>query len=201
LSTEVPVQPQPAPAAVSHTKRNLAILVVAVVALASVGTVYYSGFLNSSPLSNGGKPVWLFKDAYATYAAQTTIETMRINFTIRIQIVDFNSTAVEENDSTWLRNPLPLFSNHTTAWVKLSSASVNTVSGFTLSGTSQTTRTVGGKTYDCTAFQYTSGVVTYVFYQDNKVGFPVEITLSEPLGGVTFTYDLLLVHSNIPGLS
>ena len=81
-------------------------------------------------------------------------------------------------------------------------ANFTSVPGLTYENAFSTTRVVNGKTYDCTAIRFALYNVTFVYYVENKVRFPVEITFSEPVNkALTLNFDLLLVRSNIPGLS
>jgi len=188
------IQPSPT----SHTKRNIAIILTAVIALGAVATAYE---LQSSLTSNN--PPWLFKGAYATYAEQTTVANVPFNITVRLLVIDFNSTDVEETNYYSVQSPLVSNTNQTTSWEKTNTAAnFTSVPGLTYENAFSTTRVVNGKTYDCTAIRFALYNVTFVYYVENKVRFPVEITFSEPVNkALTLNFDLLLVRSNIPGLS
>jgi len=189
------------PPRVSHRKRNLALVLALLILVAAFAGVYYLNLFGSS------KQPWLFKGAYGIYSGQTTFLAQTINFTIRLQIVDFNSTQVEMLTYYSLKTPSSTDTNQTTSWNKLSSnLDYSGPLGLTLSRAYNTTRLVGLNTIDCTAYEYsgtTQGVNSdLTAFVSRSVGFPVEFTLSVTAAqsSTNLTLDLALVHTNIPGL-
>lgn len=187
--------PPPVP---SHRNRTFAIVIVVIVAAAAVAGVYFLGGFGSS-----NKEPWLFDGAYATYSGETSPPSLSITFnlTIRVQVVAFNSTAVETLSYYTLKYGIHTDTNQSTQWHQLNSSGgieFTQPSGYTLSRTSSTTRLVSGNVYYCTAYEYTKGKTTLTEYVSNSVDFPVEFTYSAPaLGGIL---DLPLVQTNVSGL-
>jgi hypothetical protein len=188
--------PPPVP---SHRNRNLAIVVVVIIAVAAVAGVYFLGGFGSSK-----KQPWLFTGAYGTYSGETSYLTVTFNFTIRVQVTNFNSTDVQTLSYYTLRYGTHSDTNQSTQWHQLnSSGGINFAqpSEYTLSRTYDATRYVSGNTYDCTAYEYTKGKATLTTFVSNSVGFPVEFTYSAtPAKGSTISIDLPLVQTNISGL-
>jgi len=188
--------PPPVP---SQRSRSLAIVIVVVIAVAAVAGVYYLAGFDSSK-----KQPWLFDGAYGTYSGQTSYLTATVNFTIRVQVINFNSTAVETLSYYVLRYGTHSDTNQSTQWHQLNSSGgidFTQPSGYTLSRTYSTTRYVSGNTYDCAAYEYTKGRTTLTAYVSNSVDFPVEFTYtSTPTTGTSLSLDLPLVQTNISGL-
>ncbi len=166
--------------------------------MAAFAGAYFLGLFGHS----SSRP-WLFKGAYATYSGRTMYLTFAFNLTIRVQILDFNSTAVETLSYYSLNSSIFSSANQTTHWSELTSStySYQTPSGFNLSRTYDTTRLVAGNAVACTAYEFRQGNTTLTEYLSNSVGFPIEFTYSSaiPSGG-TLSMDLALVRTNIPGL-
>jgi len=193
---------QPAPP--SHRGRNLAIVLIVILALAAVSGAYLLG-----AFSPPNKYPWLFKGAYATYSGQSTMTGIFANTTgiatFSIQVLNFNSThaQMQYNFSGGIGSQSS--SNQTIRWVKLSPSFVevnSTQTNSTLVRTYNTSVNISGKTINCTAYEFElfSNENSTVCIS-NSVGFPVEFTLLEsiPFGG-TFSYNLQLVRTNISGL-
>jgi len=188
--------PPPVP---SHRNRTLAVIIIVVIAVAAVAGVYFLGGFDSSK-----KQPWLFDGAYGTYSGETTYATVTFNFTIRVQVIDFNSSAVDTLSYYTLKYGTHDDTNQSTQWHQLNSSGgidFTQPSGYTLSRTYSTTRYVSGNTYDCTAYEYTKGRTTLTAYVSNSVDFPVEFAYtSTPATGTTLSLDLPLVQTNISGL-
>jgi hypothetical protein len=185
--------PPPVP---SQRNRILAIVIVVIFVVAAVTGVYFLGGFGPSK-----KQPWLFDGAYGTYSGETTYLTVTFNFTIRVQVINFNSTAVDTLSYYTLQYGTHNNSNQSTQWHQLNSSGgidFTQPSGYTLSRTYSTTRYVSGNTYDCTAYEYTKGKTTLTAFVSNSVDFPVEFTYSAPALGSTL--DLPLVRTNIGGL-
>ena len=187
------------PSVPSHRNRSLAIVIVVIIAVAAVAGVYLLGVFDSPK-----KQPWLFDGAYGTYSGETTYMTINFNFTIRVQVIKFNSTAAEFLSYYTLSYGTHTDSNQSTRWHPLNSSGgidFAPPSGYTLSRTYAATRYVSGNTYYCTAYEYTKGRTSITAYVSNSVDFPVEFTYSsKPVTGSTLFLDLPIVQTNISGL-
>ena len=165
---------------------------------AVAGAYFLGGFANAK------KEPWQFGGAYGTYSGETSYLTVTFNFTIRVQVINFNSTAVDTLSYYTLRYGTHSNTNQSTQWHQLNSSGgidFTQPSGYTLSRTYSTTRYVSGNTYDCTAYEYTKGKTTLTAYVSNSIDFPVEFAYtSTPATGATFSLDIPLVQTNISGL-
>jgi hypothetical protein len=185
------------PRVASHRNRTLAIVVIVIVAVAAVAGAYFLGVFGSS------RQAWLFDGAYGTYSGETTYLTVTFNYTIRVQVINYNSTYVETLDYYTIKYGAHTDTNQTTHWhVLTSNGGINFAqpTEYALSGTYSTTRYVSGDTYSCTAYVYTKGGNTLTMFVSNSVGFPVEFTYSAALVGGKISIDLPIVQSNISGL-
>jgi hypothetical protein len=186
------------PSVPPHRSRSLAIIVVVVIAVAAVAGVYFLGGFASK------KQPWLFDGAYGTYSGETSYLTVTFNFTIRVQVINFNSTAAEFLSYYTLRYGTHSDTNQSTQWHQLnSSGGIDFAQPlmYRLYRTYATTRYVSGNTYDCTAYEYAKGRTTLTAYVSNSVDFPVEFTYSAtPATGGTISIDLPIVQTNISGL-
>ena len=188
--------PPPVP---THRSRIVAVVIIVVIAVAAVAGVYFLGGFGSAK-----KEPWLFDEAYGTYSGETSYLTVTVNFTIRVQVINFNSTAVDTLSYYTLSYGTHSNTNQSTQWHQLNSSGgidFTQPSGYTLSRTYSTTRYVSGNTYDCTAYEYVKGKTTLTAYVSNSVDFPVEFAYtSTPATGGTFSLDIPLVQTNISGL-
>jgi len=167
--------------------------------VSALAGVYFLGGLDSSK-----KQPWLFDGAYGTYSGETSYLTATVNFTIRVQVINFSSTAVEILSYYTLEYGTHDDTNQSTRWHQLNSSGgidFTPPSGYTLSRTYSTTRYVSGNTYDCAAYEYAKGRTTLTAYVSNSIDFPVEFTYaSTPITGTSLSLDLPLVQTNISGL-
>jgi len=186
--------PPPVP---SHRNRKLPIIIVLIIAVAAVAGVFLLGGFGSPK-----KQPWQFDGAYATYSGD--MSSPAVNLTIRVQVINYNSTAVDTLSYYNLKVGTHVNENQSTQWHQLNSSGgidFTQPSGYTLSRTYSITRYVSGNTYDCTAYEYTKGRTTLTAYVSNSVDFPVEFTYSStPITGATYLLDLPIVQSNISGL-
>jgi len=179
----------------SHKKRNLTIVIVVVIIIcaAAVGGVYYVNPFKSSP-----HEPWLFDGAYATYSGQTMYR-VPWNWTMKIQVLDFNSTGFEALEYSLIQSGTYSKSNQTTEWNDYGTATHP--SGYTLSRTYSATRFLYGHAIVCTAYEFTTSDANMTIYNRNSVDFPVEVTIvMNPSTGGTLSFDLSVVQTNINGL-
>ncbi len=186
------------PPKVPRGNRNVAIAIAVIVVVAAFTGAYFLGLFGHA----SSRP-WLFKGAYATYSGETAYLTIVFNFTIKVQILDLNSTAVETLSYYSLNSSIFSSANQTTHWSQLTSNvySIQTPSGYNLSRTYDATRLVVGNAVACTAYEFKQGNTTLTEYASKSIGFPIEFAYSSalPSGGV-LSLDLALVRTNIPGL-
>ena len=185
----------------------IAVVVVVVIVVAALAGAYFLGVFGNSG-SGSSNPAWLFKGAYATFSGTTTYQGQNINLTISVKVLDFNATKIlsstyEEVSVGGTPAGTP---TNTTNWEPLNTNFVPvTPPGYTLTGTTSATRTIGGQSVPCTVYSYsgsTNGATsTITAYISNSAKFPVEFSITEQIpNGAPLSIDLLLIHTNIPGL-
>lgn len=195
------VPPSP-PANVAKPKNRMKL--IAVVA-AAVIMVVVGAFLVSALLSAPqGQNAWLFKGAYAKYEGSTTVSFVTIDFTIRQEVLDFNSTHVKI--STYFNmgsSYSESVENETAMWVPLSQAGfMNAFEEGNLTTSYESTVDIAGfGTRNCMVYEYTisdSGL-TMTVYVDKQIGWPLKMTVSMS-GEFQMSLDINLTDTNIPGL-
>jgi hypothetical protein len=184
----------------SHVKLIAVIAIVAVAVI--VGAFLVSAFLSSPQ----GQNAWLFKGAYAEYEGSTTVSFVTIDFTIRQEVLDFNSTHVKM--STYFNMGSSYgesVENETTAWVPLSQMGfMNAFEEGNLTTSYESTVDIAGfGTRTCMVYEYTISDerLTMTVYVDKAIDWPLKMTVSMTGGGpITLSLDINLVETNIPAL-
>jgi hypothetical protein len=178
---------------------------LAVVA-AAVIVVVVSAFLVSGLFSAPhGQNAWLFKGAYAKYEGSTTVSFVTIDFTIRQEVLDFNSTHVKI--STYFNMGSSYgesVENETAVWVPLSQAGfMNAFEEGNLTTSYESTVDIAGfGSRNCMVYEYSiseSGL-TMAVYVDKQIGWPLKMTASMGSESYSMTLDINLTDTNIPGL-
>ena len=197
----VPPSPSP-PANVAKPKNRMKLIAVvaAVVIVVVVGAFLVSGLLSAPQ----GQNAWLFKGAYAKYEGSTSMMGVSIDFAVRQEVLDFNSTHVKM--STYFNMGSSYGSsveNETAAWVPLSQAGfMNAFEEGNLTTSYESTVNIAGfGTRNCMVYEYTipeSGL-TMTVYVDKQIGWPLEMSVSMS-GDFPMSLDINLTGTNIPGL-
>lgn len=153
--------------------------------------------------SNGSQPStsWIAKGAYATYQGSSSVLGFNIDFTAKLEIVDLNATHVEIQTDFNMSSPYYSYSNSTTQWVSRENMTFQP-EGLALNSTSTAQITIPGLgTRSCTVYQYSGQGVSETYYVDDEIQWPVRIVMSTPeFEGQSYSVDLTLVSTNIPGL-
>ncbi len=190
---------------VAHPKSRVKLIaVIAVVAVAVVvGAFLVSAFISAPQ----GQDSWLFKGAYAKYEGSTTVSFVTINFTIRLEVLDFNSTHVKI--STYFNMGSSYgesVENETAAWVPLSQAGfMNAFEEGNLTKSYESTVNIAGfGTKTCMVYEYaiSDEGLTMTVYVDEAIGWPLKMTISadEAQLGLGLELGINLVETNIPTL-
>jgi hypothetical protein len=195
------------------------IAVIAIVAVAViVGAFLVSAFLSSPQ----GRDAWLFKGAYATYEGSASISaedlgsildmSMSIDFTVRQEIVDFNSTHALVSTSFQMSSSLGEFGGETvedenSTWVPLSKMGLMTAfEDVNLTNSYESTVSITGLgTRSCMVYEYAIAEegLTMTVYVDKNIDWPLKMTISmtnTELPSGNLTVDINLVETNIPAL-
>ena len=194
--------PQPT----NPAKPKSRVKLVAVVAVAVIAIVVGAFLVSALILQPQGQSAWLFKGAYAKYEGSTTVSFVTIDFTIRQEVLDFNSTHVKI--STYFNMGSSYgesVENETAAWVPLSQAGfINAFEEGNLTKSYESTVDISGfGTRTCMVYEYAlsdEGLAMTV-YVDKAIGWPLKMTVSMTgEGSINLSLDIGLVETNIPAL-
>jgi hypothetical protein len=189
-------------AAPSKSRVKLIAIVAIVAVSVVVGALLVSAFISSPQ----GQDAWLFKGAYAEYEGSTTVSFVTIGFTIREEVLDFNSTHVKI--STYFNMGSSYgesVENETAAWVPLSQAGVmNAFEEGNLTTSYESTVDIAGfGTRNCMVYEYTISDegLTMTVYVDKAIDWPLKMTVSMTgEDSISLSLDINLVETNIPAL-
>jgi len=200
---------------VPHSRKKIATIIVTFLVIASVAALA-SGILttsqnpsssvNSTPSSsaNSNQPSsqsWMAIGDYATYQGQATVLSMTVNFNATMEIVGLNETYIQVQTSFGMSTPFGSTENTSTTWVNRENMTYQPA-GLTLNNTCITQVTLPNiGTQSCTEYIYSSQGISAAYYIDNSIQWPVEMTMtSPPVDGESYSMNITLVDTNIPGL-
>jgi hypothetical protein len=178
-------------------------LKIAAIALAIIAVVVSALLVGVLFLKPSGQSAWLFKGAYAKYEGSASVSFVTFSFTMRQEVVDFNSTHVKLLMSASLGSSMSTsVENETTMWVSLSN-NVYTVESGTLVNSYEAKNMyfTGIGNRDCIVYEYATDGPTMTIYVDKQIGWPLQMKLSMTgEESVSLELEINLVETNIPGL-
>lgn len=208
----------------THPKSRVKLIaVIAIVAVSVVvGALLVSAFISAPPQSQG-QDSWLFKGAYATYKGSMTAEDMDINtsmldmsfdvtidFTIREEVVDFNSTHALISTSFQMSSSFgdtdgETVQDENSTWVPLSEMGLMTAfEDVNLTKSYESTVNIDGfGTRNCMVYEYaiSDEGMEMTVYVDKSIGWPLKMTISMTGDySIDLSLDINLVETNIPAL-
>jgi len=183
----------------SHSKLLLAAIVLIAAGLVT-GALLVS-FLQPNP---AGKDSWLFKGAFAKYQGDTSIMGFDFNFSVRLEVLDFNSTHAYMSTSFKMESSLgEIAENENSTWVELSDFQfMDTFSESNMTTSYDATLDFGSLgTRSCTVYEYVTDGPTMTVYIDKTVGWPLRMKATmNGEDSISVSIDINLVETNIPGL-
>jgi len=194
------VAPAP-PEVVPKPRRRWLIAAVVVIVIVVVAGVFAYWWLSRPPPSS--QAAWLFDGAYAEYAGQTTVFTVSVNMTMRLEVVDYNSTHAK------LLTYMKMTSNvmqpqewQDTTWADLRTTTASyEVEGYDLEGMHEDDVEIEGLgTKHCMIYEYSGTGLTMKFYVDKELGWPLKMEYHTIQGTMSMDFGLTLKKTNIPGL-
>jgi hypothetical protein len=198
---------QPNTKLVTFSKKKL--VAIAVVALVIViATALTSGLLltrqnsSSSQTNNqNNSQSWIVIGAYAAYEGQGNVLSTPISIDARMEIIGLNETYIQVLTNYNMSTPYGVTGNTSTTWVSRENMTFQPV-GLTLNDTYSTQITLPNLgTRSCTVYEYNSQGISTTYYVDNSIQWPIKIVMTSPtFDGLSYTMDINLVNSNIPGL-
>jgi hypothetical protein len=205
------------------TKPKSHVKLVAVIAVAVIAVVVGAFLVSTLILSPQGQNAWLFKGAYAKYEGSTSFTSgdidiydlyMSIDFTVRLEVVDFNSTHAlvstsfrmsSSIDSPFGETDGETVEDENSAWVPLSQMGfMNAFEEVDLTKSYESTVDIAGfGTKACMVYEYalSDEGLTMTVYVDEAIGWPLKMKVSMTgEGSLSLELDIDLVETNIPGL-
>ena len=198
------------PKIVTHSKKKIAIIAVAILIIASSspnqrtiinGQNPSSSQTSSQTGSQNTSQSWIKIGAYATYAGQATVLSMTVNFNAKMEIVGLNETYIQVLTNFNMSTPYGTTENTTTTWVSRENMTYQP-EGLTLNSTYTTQVTLPNiGTQSCTVYTYSSQGISAAYYVDNSIQWPIKMVMTSPtVDGQSYSMDINLVDTNIPGL-
>jgi len=183
------------------SRNKLLLAAVVLIAVSLVTGVLLVSFLQLSP---SGKESWLFKGAYAKYQGDTSIMGFGFNFSVRLEVLDFNSTHAYMSTSFKMESsPGEIAENENSTWVELSDFQfMDAFSESNMTASYDATLDFGSLgTRSCTVYEYVTDGPTMTVYIDKTVGWPLRMkTTMNGENSISVSIDINLVETNIPGL-
>ena len=181
-------------------KSSLKIAAIALVVIAVVVSALLVGILFLKP---SGQSAWLFKGAYAKYEGSATVILLSFDFSIRQEVVDWNSTHAQLKVSVSMDSSLsePVESDQT-MWVDLSK-NLYMIENATLVNSYEANNLYieGVGTRNCVVYEYATDGPAMTIYVDKAIGWPLKMQISMTgEESVSLELDINLVETNIPGL-
>lgn len=179
-------------------------LLIAVMVMAVIGLVF-GAFLFSALLPKPtGQDAWLFKGAYAKYEGSTSVMGFGFNFSVKLEVLDFNSTHAYMSTSFKMGSSLgETVEEENSTWVELSQVGfLNAFSEGNVTTSYEATLDFGSLgTRSCTVYEYATDGPTMTVYVDKAIGWPLKMKASMTgEGSISLSLDINLVDTNIPGL-
>lgn len=187
-----------------NSKKKVTAIIIAIVAIALVAGLTCGLLITTqSALSpqNTGNSSWIAKGDYATYEGQASILSTTISFNAKMEITDLNETQVQISTYFNMSTPYGTTENTTTTWVSRENMTFQP-DGLTLNNTYSTQITLPNiGTRSCTVYEYKNQDISATYYIDNVLQWPIKMTMTSPeVYGQSYSIDVNLVESNIPGL-
>jgi hypothetical protein len=189
---------------VAHPKSRVKL--IAVVAVIAVSVVVGAFLVSAFILSPQGQNAWLFKGAYATYEGTTSMDilsmTVSFSFTLRQEVVDFNSTHAELLTSVSMDSSLSeAEASEVTVWVDLSKNQYLIEEGTLVNSYEANLPFEGFGNRDCIVYEYATDGPTLTIYVDKQIGWPLKMNVGMTgEDDLSLDLDINLVETNIPAL-
>lgn len=175
----------------------IAAMAVAVLVIV-IGAFLFTAFLSQTE----GQSAWLFKGAYAKYEGATTIMFVSFSFTLRQEVVDFNSTHAELLTSVSMDSSLsePV-EEEVSVWVDLLENHYLIEGGTLVNNYEANLPFEGLGNRDCIVYEYATDGPRLTIYVDKQIGWPLKMKVSMTgEGSLSLELDINLVETNIPAL-
>jgi hypothetical protein len=186
---------------------KLNLIAVVVIAIIIVSVLSYL-FLRDGQIEQD----WFFQGAYANYEGSTSFLFISLNFSMRLEIVDFNSTHVETLSDIKLQAGSlgTLFSEQATQWVpaeNLGTVAWDEMEGYVSGGEYEDHVYIEGlgtrlcKIYEFVQIDAEASNMNITVYVDPEIAWPLKLTFGITLEeDQNIIFDINLKDTNIPEL-
>lgn len=189
------------------SKKILFIFLI-VIAVVIVAVLVYVFLLSNGEISIGPQDELYFKGAYANYGGSTTYFFMTVDFSMRMEIVDLNSTHVKTLlNMTMQSNVLgTLFDEQETTWApkhEIGTITWEKMEGYSLVNSYEDHVYVEGLgTRKCKIYEFSStdsedSDLTITVYVDDQILWPIKFSLDTTMENQTIYFDISLKDTNI----
>jgi hypothetical protein len=184
--------------------KNRSKLLIAVAAIAVVGLVIVAFLVSGLASKPTGQDAWLFKGAYAEYEGSTSVMGFGFDFSVKLEVLDFNSTHAYMSTSFKMGSSLgEIEEQENSTWVELSKVGfIDAFSESNITSSYDATLDFGSLgTRSCTVYEIATDGPTMTVYVDKTIGWPLKMKASMTgEGSLSLSLDINLVDTNIPGL-
>lgn len=194
-------------------KRSMKLVIIAIVVIAVVIVVAltYTWWLPQEDTQNGTQTEWYFKGAYAAYAGEATYLSETMSFSMRMEVVDLNSTHLK----TLLHLKMTseslgtLVDEQETNWAEIketTSFGMEEMEGYRLERTYEDQVYIEGLgTKYCKIYEYTStnpedDDMTMILYVDPDIVWPLKFSFHMNIVDEEIIFNINLTETNIPDL-
>ena len=184
---------------VEKPKRNIWKIIVPIVVITVILSAVLVYWWFSRPAIQ--QTPWLFEGAYAKYEGETTILSYSTNMTVRLEVVDYNSTHAKLLTYVSMVMDGETYTEQETIWGDLKGEAYD-FEGYTLETSYEDHVYFEGLgTRHCMVYEYSITNMTIQIYVDKQTTWPVKMVYRYDFGLSTdVSVELTLVESNIPGL-
>jgi len=180
-------------------------LLIAVVAIAVVGLVVVAFLVSGLASKPTGQDAWLFRGAYAKYGGSTSVMGFGFDFSVKLEVLDFNSTHAYMSTSVKMGSSLvEIEEQENSTWIELSKVGfIDAFSESNITSSYDTTLDFGSLgTRSCTVYEIATDGPTMTVYVDKTIGWPLKMKASMTgEGSLSLSLYINLVDTNIPGLT
>lgn len=186
----------------------IALVLVAIIIIAALVYVFLGSKDTILDETRDLKKEWYFKGAFANYHGSTTYLFISVDFSMRLEIVDFNSTHIKAlYDMKLQSNSLgTLFSEQETKWVSTENFGIiamQEMEGYILDEIYQDNFYFEGLgTRICDVYKFIqkdseSGNVIITIYVDLEIKWPIKMSLGFENEQQSIFFDINLTETNI----
>jgi hypothetical protein len=187
------------------------VVLVAVIIIAALALVFLGSQGELLSGTQDSQKEWYFKGAYANYEGSATYLFVTMDFSMRLEIVDFNSTHIKTLYDMKLQSDSigSLLNEQETNWSpkeNLGTFAWEKMEGYKLNRSYEDHVYIEGlgtkycKIYEFIQTDIDSTGLTMTVYVDPEISFPLKVSLDMNAENENILFDINLTDTNIPEL-